>query len=50
MFPYVAEDAKLYFASDGHPGYGGLDLFVVKRANGKTADQNLGQPDELQQR
>ena len=26
MFPYVAEDGKLYFASDGHPGYGGLDL------------------------
>lgn len=44
MFPYVAEDAKLYFASDGHPGYGGLDLFVVKRANGKTVIDNLGQP------
>jgi outer membrane protein OmpA-like peptidoglycan-associated protein len=44
MFPYVAEDAKLYFASDGHPGYGGLDIFVVKRANGKTQIENLGQP------
>lgn len=44
MFPYVAEDAKLYFASDGHPGYGGIDIFVVKRANGKTAIENLGQP------
>lgn len=44
MFPYVAEDVKLYFASDGHPGYGGLDLFVVKRVNGKTAIENLGQP------
>ncbi|WP_333818587.1 OmpA family protein [Ohtaekwangia sp.] len=44
LFPYVAEDAKLYFASDGHPGYGGLDLFVVKRANGKTVIENLGQP------
>lgn len=44
LFPYVAEDAKLYFASDGHPGYGGLDLFVVKRQNGKTAIENLGQP------
>lgn len=43
-FPYVAEDAKLYFSSDQHPGYGGLDLFVVKRANGKTTIQNLGQP------
>jgi outer membrane protein OmpA-like peptidoglycan-associated protein len=44
MFPYMAEDAKLYFASDGHPGYGGLDLFVVKRANGKTVIENLAQP------
>ena len=44
MFPYIAEDAKMYFASDGHPGYGGLDLFVVKRANGKTTIENLGKP------
>jgi peptidoglycan-associated lipoprotein len=44
MFPYVAEDAKLYFASDAHPGFGGLDLFVVKRANGKTSIENLGEP------
>lgn len=44
LFPYMAEDAKLYFASDGHPGYGGLDLFVVKRANGKTLIENLAQP------
>lgn len=43
-FPYMAEDAKLYFSSDEHPGYGGLDLFVVKRANAKTAIENLGQP------
>lgn len=44
MFPYVAEDGRLYFASDGHPGYGGLDLFTVKRENGKTRIENLGQP------
>lgn len=43
-FPYVAEDAKLYFSSDEHPGYGGLDMFVVKRSNGKTVIENLGQP------
>ncbi len=44
LFPYVAEDAKLYFASDAHPGYGGLDIFVVKRLNGKNTIENLGQP------
>lgn len=43
-FPYVSDDGKLYFSSDEHPGFGGLDLFVVKRANGKTAIENLGQP------
>lgn len=44
MFPYVAEDAKLYIASDAHPGFGGLDLFVVKRSSGKTTIENLGEP------
>jgi outer membrane protein OmpA-like peptidoglycan-associated protein len=43
-FPYMAENSKLYFSSDGHPGYGMLDLFVVNRANGKTQIENLGQP------
>ena len=28
-FPYVRTDSLLYFASDGHPGMGGLDLFVA---------------------
>jgi len=44
LFPYVAEDMKLYFASDGHAGFGGLDIFVVRRANGKTQIENLGEP------
>jgi len=29
-FPNVRTDSLLYFASDGHPGMGGLDLFVAK--------------------
>ncbi len=44
MFPYMAENGKFYFASDGHPGYGMLDLFVVNRVNGKTTIENLGKP------
>ena len=44
MFPYMAENGKFYFASDGHPGYGMLDLFVVNRVNGKTVIDNLGKP------
>lgn len=44
LFPYSSDNGKLYFSSDGHPGYGMLDLFVVNRVNGKTVIENLGQP------
>jgi outer membrane protein OmpA-like peptidoglycan-associated protein len=44
MFPYVAEDGKLYFASDGHPGLGKLDLFLAVRAGGKITVENMGIP------
>lgn len=44
IFPYVADNGKLYFSSDGHPGYGMLDLFVVTRVNGKTTIENLAEP------
>lgn len=44
MFPYVSDDGHLYFASNGHPGFGGLDLFVAKRRNGVTTIENLGIP------
>lgn len=43
-FPYVSENGKLYLSSDGHPGYGMLDIFVVNRVGGKTVMENLGQP------
>lgn len=43
-FPHMAEDGKLYFASDGHAGFGMLDIFVVNRANGRNVIQNLGEP------
>ncbi len=44
MFPYVADDGKLYFSSTGHPGFGGLDLFVAARKGGEVFVKNLGQP------
>jgi peptidoglycan-associated lipoprotein len=44
MFPYVSEDGKLYFASDGHPGLGKLDIFVAIRASGKITIENMGIP------
>jgi len=45
MFPFIADNGDLYFASDGHPGFGGLDLFVSKMADGKwSTPKNLGLP------
>ncbi|WP_264554210.1 OmpA family protein [Flavobacterium sp. N2038] len=43
-FPYVTNDGEIYFASDGHPGLGGLDVFVAEfDRNGKIGNiQNLG--------
>ena len=32
-FPFVTKDNQLYFASDGHPGLGGLDVFTTKINN-----------------
>ena len=29
-FPFLTSDNVLYFASDGHPGLGGLDVFATK--------------------
>ena len=31
MYPYVHADGTLYFSSNGHPGYGGLDIFKAER-------------------
>ncbi len=29
-FPFIADNNELYFSSDGHPGLGGLDVFVAQ--------------------
>lgn len=29
-FPFISKDNYLFFSSDGHPGLGGLDIFVSK--------------------
>jgi outer membrane protein OmpA-like peptidoglycan-associated protein/tetratricopeptide (TPR) repeat protein len=42
MFPYIAPDGKLFFASDGHPGFGKLDLFVAERTDKGWEVKNLG--------
>ena len=46
MFPFIADDNTLYFASDGHFGLGGLDIYSVKVDEGGnyTRIANLGAP------
>ncbi|MBL7560611.1 OmpA family protein [Olleya sp. YSTF-M6] len=45
-FPFVSEDNKLYFSSDGHVGLGGLDVFVSEFNEDETLGDvfNLGRP------
>jgi hypothetical protein len=33
-FPFAASHGKLYFASDGHKGFGGKDLYYTQEING----------------
>ncbi|WP_114748351.1 OmpA family protein [Pleomorphovibrio marinus] len=42
LFPRPLSNGEFYFASDGHPGFGKLDIFVAKEENGKTVVKNLG--------
>lgn len=42
MFPFVHTDGSLYFASRGHQGLGGLDVFRV--ATPDAQPENLGYP------
>lgn len=45
MFPFVRDSITLYFASNGHPGMGGLDLFkAVKDSTGHWNVENMGYP------
>jgi len=44
MFPFIDDQGKLYFASNGHLGLGGLDLFVASNKNGAFKVHNMGYP------
>ena len=46
MFPSFKNDTTLYFASDGLPGLGGLDIFYVIIKNGipQSTPENVGVP------
>jgi len=42
VFPYISPDNKLYFASEGHIGFGMLDIFIAVRKDGKISIENMG--------
>jgi len=42
MFPYLRDDSTLYFASNGHGGMGGLDIFISK-----LNDEKWGEPENM---
>lgn len=43
-YPFVTNENEIYFSSDGHPGLGGLDVFVANIEDDGTIDnvQNVG--------
>ena len=45
MFPYMLTDSIMMFASDGHPGLGGLDIFrATLTPSGGWRVENMGAP------
>ncbi|MDB4292375.1 OmpA family protein [Maribacter sp.] len=45
QFPFVAKNDDLYFSSNGQPGFGLLDIFIVKKQNGAyQKPDNVGKP------
>ena len=45
VFPYIRKDGMLFFSSDGHSGFGGLDVFMATKIDDKySAIKNFGSP------
>lgn len=45
MFPHVSENGTIYFASNGHAGLGGMDIFMSENIEGEFQHPvNLGYP------
>lgn len=43
VFPYIRKDGTLFFSSNGHPGFGGLDIFSSTLGKEKYGNvKNLG--------
>ncbi len=45
QFPFIDESNQLYFSSNGHAGFGLLDIFITKQQNGIfQKPDNVGKP------
>ena len=44
MFPTFRPNGDLYFSSDGHPGFGGLDIFIAKPDTTRWVVEHPGAP------
>ncbi|MFO7868833.1 MAG: OmpA family protein [Bacteroidales bacterium] len=45
MFPYMFDDSRLYFSSNGHIGYGGLDMYYTEIQDSVFSEpENLKKP------
>ncbi|MFZ9046290.1 MAG: OmpA family protein [Cyclobacteriaceae bacterium] len=44
MFPFISSEQILYFASTGHPGIGGLDIYKIDLNDPDAQVENMGYP------
>ena len=44
MFPFIHQSGRLYFASNGHVGVGGLDIFIAEKKEQGYQVKNMGYP------
>lgn len=44
LFPWISPEGTLYFASNGHPGLGNLDIFAIDLTQSGQRPKNLGYP------
>ena len=42
MFPTFRPNGDLYFSSNGHPGFGGLDIFIAQPVSNQIRNEELG--------
>ena len=43
-FPFISKSGKLFFASDGHVGLGGLDVFVAEPSKVSSSKASFNEP------